>query len=43
VVKKAAAKAAPTAKKAAAKKVPFKNKDVSAPVAPVESGAAATV
>jgi len=43
VVKKAAAKKAPAAKKAAAKKVPLKNKDVSAPVAPVESGAAATV
>ncbi|MGN8112407.1 H-NS family nucleoid-associated regulatory protein [Paraburkholderia sp. 22098] len=43
VVKKAAAKKTPTAKKAAAKKVPLKNKDVSAPVAPVESGVAATV
>ncbi|MFM0218050.1 H-NS family nucleoid-associated regulatory protein [Paraburkholderia caledonica] len=43
VVTKGVAKKAPAAKKAAAKKVPLKNKDVSAPVAPVESGAAATV
>ncbi|WP_027803551.1 H-NS family nucleoid-associated regulatory protein [Paraburkholderia dilworthii] len=42
-VQKAAAKKAPAAKKAAVKKVPLKNKDVSASVAPAESGATATV